>query len=80
MLELFMKKDYLIVLGMTLLVYILLILNPKVVQLKIRNRKYKPCKKCPMKVHPIKFTIVFFILSTILYGLVKSPHVNKLFK
>jgi len=78
MFDMFMQKDYLLVIVMSIYVYTMLILNPSWTKLKIKNKKYKACKKCPMKVHPIKFSFLFFIVSSIFYIIIKSPQFKQL--
>jgi len=62
-----MTKEYTLVLISALLVYVLLIFEPKVVQLKMKKKLRRKYKHCPSKLNPIKFTLVYLIIVTLIY-------------
>jgi hypothetical protein len=78
MFENLLDKDYILIVGMVLLVYILLIVSPKLTKLQLRGKKKRMCKACPSATHPWKFALLVFVLSSIGYFLYKMPTVQKM--
>lgn len=62
-----MTKEYTLILISALVVYVLLIFEPKLVQLKMKKKLRRKYKQCPSKINPIKFTLVYLIIVTLFY-------------
>lgn len=78
MFENIIDKDYALVGGISLLVYILLILNPKTTRLQLKGKKKRMCKGCPSATNPWKFALAVFVLGTVWYIVYKMPQVQKM--
>lgn len=80
MMDKILCKEVVFIFIITLILYVLLIFQPKFIALKPKKKMRKLCKKCPSKFNPLKFSLLFLILSIGLYSLMfKTNMMDSLF-